>query len=44
LIDGLETMVIANLQTANPINEQAIFEKVELVQEPAVEEAEVIEE
>ena len=45
LIDALETMVIANLQTANPINEQATFEKVMLVQEPAVEEeAEVIEE
>jgi hypothetical protein len=40
LIDGLETMVIANLQTANPINEQAIFEKVVLfvAEEPVVEE------
>jgi hypothetical protein len=31
LIDALETMVIANLQTANPINEQATFEKTELL-------------
>jgi hypothetical protein len=40
LIDGLETMVISNLQTANPINEQAIFEKVVLfvAEEPVVEE------
>ena len=51
LIDALETMVIANLQDANPINEQAIFEKVALVEEETeeeveeeVEEAEVIEE
>ena len=27
LIDALETMIINNLQTANPINEQATFEK-----------------
>ena len=47
LIDGLETMVISNLQTANAINEQATFEKVVLfvAEEPVVEEeAEVIEE
>jgi hypothetical protein len=52
LIDALETMVIANLQTANALNEQAIFEKVVLfaaeevvIEEPATEEeTEVIEE
>jgi hypothetical protein len=44
LIDGLETMVIANLQTANPINEQATFEKVMLVEEETEEEEVVVEE
>jgi hypothetical protein len=43
LIDALETMAISNLQTANPINEQATFEKVMLVKESAVEE-EIVEE
>jgi hypothetical protein len=44
LIDALETMVIANLQTANAINEQATFEKVMLVEEPITEEEVVVEE
>jgi hypothetical protein len=37
-------MVIANLQTANPINEQATFEKVMLVEEETEEEEVVVEE